>query len=259
MRTVFSMLLFLTFGVTSLYAQQPSGRAVMEANKAAESARDESAEVSMTLVNDRGQTREREVVVTSKTAEDGTRRLLVRFRAPADVAGTGFLSIERRGREDDAWLYLPALRKTRRIAGTDRQDRFVGSDFTYEDLAPEKLDDHSYRLAGSETVDGTEAWVVEAAPKDPATTGYGRRRLWIGKDRGLLLQTELYDHDGVLAKRLRAGDARQVPGTDRWRAYQLTMEDLAAGSRTVLVFSDYAIDRGVPDDYFSERYLRRPL
>lgn len=243
-----------------LRAQEPTGREIMEAYEAQDRTDDLSAELAMTLVAARGGTREREVTLVTKTAADGTRKQLIRFRSPADVAGTGFLSIENRGRADDNWLFLPALRKTRRIAGTDRQDSFMGTDFTYEDLEAEQLDDYTYERTGTEQIAGTDAWIVEARPASPdkaAETGYAKRALWISKDRGLLLQAKFYDKDGAYVKRLSAEDLRQVPGTERWRPYRLVMEDVRSGSRTILAFSNYRIDEGVPDDTFTQRYLER--
>lgn len=256
---VFTLALALMAG-TSARAQTPTGREVMEAYKVQDRTEDTSIETRMTLVSARGGTRERKVTMLTKTRADGSQMQLIRFLAPADVKGTGFLSIEHLDRDDDNWLYLPALRKTRRIAGTDKQDRFVATDFAYEDLDPEKLDAYAYEVTGSEAVDGVEAWVVEAVPTDPdkiKETAYSKRTLWISKDHHLILQARFYDKDGAYVKRLHAEDIRQVPGTYKWRAYRLTMEDMQKGSKTVLEISTYEIDQGVSEDHFTQRYLKR--
>lgn len=254
------LILLIALLAAPALAQTPTGREVMEAYKAQDRTEDTVAEMAMSIINDRGNTRERKLTLWTKTRDDDTRMQLIRFQAPADVKGTGFLSIENRDREDDNWLYLPALRKTRRIAGSDKQDSFVGTDFTYEDLESEKLDAHAYEVIGSEAVDGTEAWIVEALPTDPdriEETAYSKRELWIGKDHHLLLQARHYDKDGAYVKWLHAEDIRQVPGTDKWRAYRLTMEDVLDGGKTVLEISAYQIDQGVSEDFFTQRYLKR--
>lgn len=244
----------------SLWAQQPTGREIMEKYKAQDRTKDTSVKLTMTLSNARGGQRERQVTQVTKTDANDNRKQLIRFLSPADVAGTGFLSIEHSDRDDDNWLYLPALRKTRRIAGSDKTDSFVGSEFTYEDLDAEDLDAHEYKLIGSESVDGVEAWIVEATLTDPEKikeTGYSKRELWISKDHYLMIQTKYYDRDGAYIKLFKAGDIRQVPDADKWRTYHLTMEDVRKGDKTVLELSEYKMDQGVQDGYFSERYLKR--
>jgi outer membrane lipoprotein-sorting protein len=243
-----------------LWPQQPSGREVMEQYKLQDRTADESSTQTMTIVNSRGATRERQVTYVTKTDADDNRKMLIRFLAPANIAGTGFLSIEHGDRDDDRWLYLPAVRKTRRIAGSDKTDDFVGSQFTYEDLDSEQLALYDYTLTGSETVDGTDAWVVEAVATDPKKiedTAYGRRELWIGKEHHTLIRAKYYDKSGAYVKLFEASDVRQVRGSEKWRAYRMTMEDVQEGDKTILEVSEYVIDQGVSDAFFSERYLKR--
>lgn len=254
----------LALGATAANAQapgtaaDPTGRAIMEAYRAQDRTADTQVEVAMTMVNAGGSGRHRSVTLLTHTDADGRRMQLIRFTAPADIAGTGFLSIEEPG-EDDAWLYLPALRRVRRIAGGDRQDSFVGTDFAYEDLDPEQLDGNTYERAATDTVDGRPAWVVDAVPTEDRIerTGYGHRELWIDQERHVLLRARLYDHEGSYVKQLTASDVRQVPGTGKWRPYRLTMETIQDATRTVLEFSGYRIDQGVPASRFTQRYLRR--
>ncbi len=260
MKYIYSILSLLCILVAPALAQQPTGQAIMENYEAQNRTQDTFAEVHLTLRAARGGTRERDLTMWTRTLADDTRQQLIRFDAPADVRGTGFLSLENTDREDDNWLYLPALRKTRRIAGTDKRDRFAGTDFFYEDLTPEKLEDFTYALQGEDTVEGTAVWVVEAVPvlaDRIAETAYGKRELWISKDHAVLLQAKFYDHGGGYMKRLEARDVRQVPGTAMWWAYTVTMEDMQEGSQTELVFNTLEIDQGVPEDVFSQRYLKR--
>ncbi len=240
--------------------QEPTGREVMELYKAQDRTRNISADETMTLVDARGRERERQFTYVTSTDTDDNRKMLIRFLAPADIAGTGFLAIEHSDREDDRWLYLPALRKSRRIAGSDKTDDFVGSGFTYEDLESEKLEFHQYTLMGSENVDGVETWVIDAVATDPQRledSGYSKRDLWITKDHHVLIRARYYDRAGAFVKELRATDVRQVPGSDKWRAYRMTMEDMRNGKVTILTVEEYGVDKDVPDSYFSERYLKR--
>lgn len=257
-----TVLLALVIPAPSLRAQvdAPSGRDVMELYQLQEHTSDTEVAIEMTLVDTKGRERRRELSLLTKTRDDGTRLQLIRFEDPADVAGTGFLTIENRDRDDDAWLYLPALRRTRRIAGTQKQDRFVGTDFTFEDLDPEVLADHDYLLLREEVADGAPSWVVEATPVDEAragASGYGRRELWITKDHAVLVRAKLYDRSGTFVRRLSASDVREVPGTGRWRPHRILMEDVREGSRTLLEIKSYEIDQGLEESLFTERYLVR--
>ncbi len=247
------------FMVSSLSAQQPAARQIMERYKAQDRTDDSSVKLKMTLINPRGGVRKRQVTQVTKTDPDDNRRQLIRFLSPADIAGTGFLSIEHNNRDDDNWLYLPALRKTRRIAGSDKTDSFVGSEFTYEDLDAEDLNAYKYELIASEHVDGVETWIVVAIPIDPKKakeSSYSKRELWITKDHHLVIQTKYYDRQGAYVKLFKASDIRRVPGTEKWRAYHISMEDVRKGKKTVLELSDYKINTGLGGEYFSERYLK---
>ncbi len=255
--TVLTAILLTT---TTLHAQEPTGREIMEKYKAQELTGDESADVNMKLVRAGGNIRERDVRRITKTDADENRKLLIRFLSPADVAGTGFLSIEYSGRDDDNWLYLPALRRVRRIASQDKTDSFVGTDFTYEDFDSEDLNAYEYTFMGSETIDDIDTWKVEAIPSDPEKikeTAYSKRELWISKEHAMLVRANYYDTDGVMIKMLRSHDIHQVPGADKWRPYRMVMEDLHSGNRTELDITNIEIDRGIPDDFFIQRYLQR--
>jgi outer membrane lipoprotein-sorting protein len=254
--------MFVLFSMP-LWAQEPApltGREIMEKYKAQDRTNDSSVEIRMTLINSRGGKRERQLTQVTKTDKQDNRKTLIRFLSPADVAGTGFLSIEHRDRDDDNWLYLPALRKVRRIASSDKTDSFMGTEFTYEDLDPEDLDAHEYKLLGSDSVDGVEAWIVEAVATDPKRakeSGYRKRELWISKDHYVIIEMKYYDKKGAYVKILKATEIKQVPGTDKWRAHRLIMEDVRKGNKTVLELANYKINQGVPDKYFSQRYLKR--
>jgi len=252
------LLVFLING--SLSAQQPTGREVMKKYKAQEKTNDSSVEIKMTLINSRGSQRERQITQITKTDENDNRKTLIRFISPADVKGTGFLSIEYSDREDDNWLYLPALRKTRRIAGSDKTDNFMGSEFTYEDLSSEDLNAFEYKLMGSDNVNGVDTWKVAAIAVDPKKveeTGYSKRELWIDKENYVVIQIKYYDKDGAYVKVLKSSDIKQVPGSDKWRAYKMEMDNKLNNKKTVLLLENYVINKGMEDKYFTKRYLER--
>ncbi len=211
----------------------------------------ESASIRMEIVDERGRTRTRSLDVRSKTDGDRLRSILV-FTGPADIRGTGLLTVETDG-GDDQRLYLPALGRVQRVAGTKRGERFAGSDFTYEDLGTRDPD--AYNVTLTETTG--DAFVLDARPTD-RDSKYSRLVLTVDRERYVVRRAEHYDRSGKLAKVLTAEDFAEVaPGA--WRADTLTMEDVQAGRRTVLTFTERAAGTALRDDVFTERQLQRGL
>ena len=241
-------------------AQAPSGKQIIERNDAMRTVDDEQVELQMQLINKRGQKRERRVSWVLKNDEQRNQKGLIRFVAPADVRGTALLSIEYADREDDQWLYLPALRKSRRISAASKSDSFVGSDFAYEDLGAEEIDQHDYRLLREDTLDGSAVYVVEATPNSDQRrreSGYSRREIFVGKDNWAVVHIDYYDRQKELLKVFRARDVRQVPSTTTWRAQTIEMVNQKSGHTTVIVYGPFVINKGVSDDTFSIRELER--
>jgi len=187
-------------------AAQPSGRQIAEL--ALEANRLDGSEAVMTLVieNGKGQQRVRKLAAVSKLVDGGrTEKKLSRFLSPADVKGTGFLSFDHATGDDDMWLYLPALRKTRRIVSSEKAKSFMGSEFTYADMNLPNLDDFAYTVLREEPVEGVPCWVVEATPRDADIAddhGYSKRVAWFGKEDHSLRRALYYDLQGEILKEL---------------------------------------------------------
>lgn len=221
---------------------------------------DSRAEITMTLVSESGARRERSTISLSKLLPNGIdRERVVRFLAPAEVKGTATLLVEHADRDDDIWIYLPALRKVRRLVANNKKDSFVGTDFSYGDIIGHRVEDWSYRLEGRETIDGNETYVLEATPTSDAvreTSGYGKRKLWVRSDNFVAVKASYWDGGGTLLKELEAADVRPIaPATGKWQAFRLTMHNRQTGHRTELVFTKLDVGVGLRDDEFSERYL----
>jgi predicted RND superfamily exporter protein len=241
-------------------AQAPTGKQIIERNDAMRSVNDEQVELEMNLINKRGQKRERKVSWVLKNDAQRNQKGLIRFISPADVRGTSLLSIENADREDDQWLYLPALRKSRRISAANKSDSFVGSDFAYEDLGSEDIDQHDYKLLREDMVDGAAAYVVEATPNNDQRrkeSGYSRREIFVRKDNFAIARIDFYDRQKELSKVLRTKEIHQVPSTKTWRAKTIEMVNQKTGHTTVIVYGPFVIDKGVSDDTFTIRELER--
>ncbi len=190
----------------------------------------------------------------------GDAKLLIRFTAPPEVKGVSFLSLGKPGLSPDQWLYLPSMKRERRIATQDRDTSFVGTDFNYEDM--EEFDQAKFDVAvkGEETVDGQPCWKIEARPTSTTEKAgkslYERKLLWLRKDILYMVKQEIFRKgEKEVAKRLVLADLQQVDG--HWVARKLEMSDLKKGSRTTIVLEELAFDRPQPAARFSLQNLNR--
>jgi hypothetical protein len=236
-----------------------SGLQIMQKQRELQRTKDEEEQMVMKLINAGGETKQRRIAIYTLTGPLSLSKTLVRFLAPRDVENTGLLTWEAKDGDDDQWLYLPATRKVRRIASTGKKNRFMGSDFAFEDLRPENLALYSYTVTGSETLGNQECYLIDAAPateRQAADSGYSRRKLWIRKDNYHTVKREYYDKKGKLEKTENLRKLINVKGTI-WRADEVEMHDVQAGTRTVLLVESRALDRGLKDSFFTEAELTR--
>ena len=249
----------------ALLAQQPqpSPREIMEKNFLVTKVSAIRVDLTMTLINSRGQKRERSTTTFIKLQPNGIdSKFLVRFTTPPDVAGTGLLQIEHSDGDDDLWIYLPALKKSRRLVASNKKDSFVGSDFSYGDIALPKVDQYKHTVRGTEVVDGHQCFVVESIPATDvvrSNSGYARKVTWVRADNFLETKVEYYDLANRLYKTQRVGGHQAIasqPG--KWFALEREMTNHQTGHRTLLVTTklDGAVTIG--DDVFSTRTLERP-
>lgn len=238
-----------------------TGLEIMQrSDKAARSATEHTV-MEMKLVNSRGQERVRTIEGWALEVSDEEEKRFARFLEPGDVKDTSLLTYDYDEKDDDIWLYLPALKKIKRILSSNKTDYFMGSDFTYWDMENIDLVNWEYKLLGSETIDGVETWKVEGTPKNDEEreeSGYIRTLSWVGKEDFLSRKGEFYDEKERLAKTLSASEIRPVAEDDpRPRAHVIQMNNLITKHHTVLSFSTMELDVEVSDKVFSQRNLRQ--
>ena len=243
-------------------AAQPTAREVMEKNFHVTKVTAIEMEATMVLINDRGQTRERKTTTVVKLQPNGIdSKFLVRFSAPADIRGTGFLQVEHSDGNDDLWIYLPALKKSRRLVANNKKDSFVGSDFSYGDIALPKVDLYQHTLKGREQVDGADCYVVESTPRDDvvrSTSGYSRKVTWVRVDNALEAKVEYYDLAGRLLKTQLVKRHQLVePDKGKWFALHREMANHQTGHRTTFIVDKLQAVARIADDLFTTRYLER--
>lgn len=234
-----------------------SGEQILRKADKENRSRDERTVVEMVLLSEDGQRQARGMEIMSKTGEGDDDSNLVRFLSPPTVRGMAVLTVEATGRADDQWVYLPALRKTKRIASTQKTQRFAGTDFTYEDLRSENFAAWSYKKLADAKVDASDCFVVEATPKVPDETGYARRLVYIDKARFLFMKVEFFDKQDRHQKTLENRNWEQVQGL--WRAGRSRMQDHQRKTETVWQVTERQINPGLPDNTFTEATLERGL
>jgi outer membrane lipoprotein-sorting protein len=247
----------LALGVDVVWAQ--SGLDIMKKQRELLRTKDEEEYQVQKLINKAGAVKERKVVRYNLGVEGDLNKILLRFTAPRDVENTGLLTWEAKDGDDTQWLYLPATGKPKRIASGGKKNKFMGTDFTFEDLRPENLKAHKYELKGSEAVDGQDCYVVEALPatdKDLTDSSYSKRKLWIRKDNYYTVKKEYYDKNNQLLKVETHRKLVNVKGSV-WRADEIEMADVQGGTKTLTLIEKRAIDKGLKDSLFTESELTR--
>ena len=216
---------------------------------------DRRSVMHMILINKHGKTRERTILSYAKDYGKDTKTIMY-FEEPADVKGTGFLSWEYDdpAKDDDRWLYLPALKKVRRIAGSSKNDYFMGSDFTYDDIGGRSVDEDSHELLREETIDGIDCWVVQSIPKD-ADDMYSKVIRWMRKDSFMPSKVEYYDKSGDLLKVLTLPDMRLHQNF--WTAFKWEMNNSQEKHKTVLQIKEMDYNQSVKDNVFRVSTLER--
>ncbi|MFP3089690.1 outer membrane lipoprotein-sorting protein [Treponema sp. TIM-1] len=252
---VFTAVFLLFAGTAGISAQTPSGYDIMKLADDRYAGDTAQYRLTMTLSSGRGAPRVREVAYYFKDYGD-TDKALMYFNSPRDVAGTGYLSFsyDDEAADEDNWLYLPAMKRVRRITGSGKNDSFMGTDFTYEDMGSRSLGKDNFTLRGEEAVDGAPCWVVEARPKD-SKDPYGRRIIRVRKDSYIFAAVDFYDRQDRLLKTLRVSGIRQIDGI--WTAQKMEMTNVQDKHSTTIEMSDIRFNLPLEDSLFTVTTLER--
>jgi len=241
-----------------LYAQtaEQRGLEIAQAAEAYDSGfTDFTANMVMTLKNKAGKTSTR--IIRIKTLEvegDGDRSLSI-FDEPADVKGTAMLTYSHGLEPDDQWLYLPALKKVKRISSRNKSGPFMGSTFAFEDLGSQEIEKYSYKFLREEACGDWQCFVIERKP-EYKHSGYTRQVAWLDKEAYRLVKVEYYDRKKALLKTLAVSDFNQYLG-HYWRPGTMDMVNHLTGKSTLLEWTDYQFQTGLTDRDFRSQSLKR--
>ncbi len=216
---------------------------------------DWSANSEMILRNRHGESSTRQLRMSNLEQEiDGDKRLII-FDYPRDVKGTAFLVFTKKIGNDDQWLYLPALKRVKRIASNNQSGPFVGSEFAYEDLSSQEVEKYTYNHLRDEVIGGIDSYVIERYPVDEKS-GYTRQVVWIDKNEYRTLRTDYYDRKGEILKTLTAHDYKLYKD-HFWRADRFVMINHQTGKSTDLVWHEYEFSKGLSERNFDRNSLQR--
>jgi len=216
---------------------------------------DAKAEMEMILRNKQGEESRRSLSINTLEVEgDGDKSLSV-FNSPKDIKGTAFLSYTHALTPDDQWLYLPALKRVKRIASANKSGPFVGSEFAYEDLTSQEIKKYSYKWLRDDEFDGRPVFVIEAYPAYE-NSGYVRQIIWLDKEMYQPLQIKFFDRKNAELKTLTSSDYQQYLG-QYWRPGRMSMINHQTGKSTELNWENYQFQTGLKNRNFDRDTLKR--
>ncbi len=249
------ILLGLSFSATAQTPEEKGLEIAVETDRRDTGFHDSTASMRMLLRNRQGEESTRDIrVKTLEVENDGDKSLTI-FDSPADVKGTAFLSFTHKSGPDDQWLYLPALKRVKRIASRNKSGPFMGSEFAYEDLSSQEVEKYTYKYLRDESCEGMECFVIERDPVDKYS-GYTRQVVWIDKAEYRPMKIVYYDRKNSLLKTLTLADYRQF--LDRyWRSHDMFMENHQTGKSTRLTWSNFKFRTGLTERDFDRNSLKR--
>jgi hypothetical protein len=261
-RRISKIMILAMLGFAFLNLAPPEGREIMQKSRDVSKLDGMEALSTLRIYDAMGRARVRETSMASKLFESGaTEKRIIRFLSPAEVKGTGMLIYDYDKKNDDMWIYMPALRKTRRIISNEKSKSFMGSEFSNADMSAPSLEDFKYSFKGSGLVGGTDCWIIEVIPVNEDVmdeVGYERQLAWIGKQDFVFRKADYYDEDGELFKQMISSDVKQIDSSgEKFMATRMEMNNVQNGRKSVLTIDKIRYNPDIKEEYFTLGYLER--
>jgi outer membrane lipoprotein-sorting protein len=257
---VFLIILLLFTGSNSVQAansdtEQKGLDIAIEADNRDTGFNDSVSELTMILRNRNGDESTRQIRnQTLEVPDDGDKSLVI-FDQPKDVKGTAFLSFTHKSGADDQWLYLPALKRVKRISSDNKSGPFMGSEFAYEDISSQEVEKYTYNYLKDEAYEQLDCYVYERFPVDEKS-GYSRQIVWMDKEHYRIMKIDFYDRKNTLLKTLTYHGYKQY--LDKyWRSAKMSMVNHQTGKSTDLLWEAYEFTTGLTESDFSQNSLKR--
>ncbi|MBI3952248.1 MAG: outer membrane lipoprotein-sorting protein [Acidobacteria bacterium] len=244
-----------SIGMAASLSTAADTRKIMEAVYHQDTSRDATWRAVMDVYDKKSMKRQKRFIFR-KLGSLGNSKTLVRFTDPPDVRGVGLLSINIKGTADRQWMYTPAIQRIRRIAPQEKSRRFLGTDFTHEDMAERVLDDFEYRLLSeADTIDGRKTYKIESRPVAPDRSQYKFIYLWIPQDIPYVVHAEMDDQQGRQARVFHASALEKISGI--WVAKRIEMSSPLENTRTILMIEEIRFNTGLKEDLFTQQALEK--
>jgi len=258
--TILVLIIFFCFVLSS--QEKLTAKQIMDKSFETMKLAGSEAVSTMTIIDNKGRERVRQIAMVTKLFNSGdTEKRLLRFLSPPDVKGTGLLVFDYKEKDDDMWLFMPALRKTRRIVSSERAKSFMGSEFSYADMAPPILDEFTYNILTETVAEGTLCWEIEMMPVNENIAdenGFSKRITYIGKKDFVIRKAVYFDLDGELHKELAVKEIKELDTKNhKYRPLHMVMINKQNNRKSVLKVDKIQFNPNVKDDYFTTRYLER--
>lgn len=251
-KIIFCLLLFSLAFPAYIAAENISGITLARKIFNREMGKDSRATAQMVLISKTGIKRVREFTI-KRIRENSLDSRIIRFTSPADIDGTGFLTIEKTGGETEQFLYLPALRRTRRIVSSQKSQKFVNSDFTYEDMERHPVNNYEYKITGSQKIGALDCYVLEARPKKGINSQYSLTVSSISKQTFVPVLVKYFDGKGSHIKTYKVLKLDLIQ--DIWTEMVVSVENHEKGTQTYVRLSDIQYNKGIPRDQISPKAL----
>ncbi|NOY71201.1 MAG: outer membrane lipoprotein-sorting protein [Gammaproteobacteria bacterium] len=257
-------LALLCSSFSALAEDDPTAKQIMEKVDALDDGDNRVSDMEMILIDRHGNERVRKIRSMRKDKNEDTLSIMF-FLEPADVVNTGFLvyDYDDSDKDDDQWLYLPALRKSKRIPNNNKSDSFMGSDFTYSDITSRDIEDYNYQLKKEILVEGHKTWVIESIPKNKKIieeTGYTKSIAFIRKDNYVVIRAISWVKEGKKQKYMAVNKLEKIDGI--WTPTEIQMTTKRAGEtqhKTILKFHNVKYNQNLNESIFSVRRLAKGL
>ncbi|MBN1577119.1 MAG: outer membrane lipoprotein-sorting protein [Chitinispirillaceae bacterium] len=250
-------------GISGLnVSAQENARQVMQKSQEAMTLAGSESISTLIISDGKGNQRIRKFSSAQKTgASKQVTKTVMRFLEPADIKGTGILTFDYENKDDDMWLYMPALRKVRRIVSSEKTKSFMGSEFSNADITKPSMTDYTYKMLGSENLGDVECWKIEMVPASKEISdacGYSKKTGWIGKADYTARKTEFHDLNGTLVKVLTTDKVKLLDEKNKkYQPVDITMRNKQNGRSSRFVIEKVIFNPNVKEEYFTTDYLEK--
>lgn len=252
---VAAIILLLPLSAGPSLAKELSAKEIIDKSQDKQFPENSVADVTMILINKSGQQRERKILTKRRDFGNGEAKSVAYFLSPADVKGTAFLVWEHKDQNNDLFIYLPALKKIRRIASDQKHQSFMGSDFSYSDMEDRDVEEADHKIIREERMGDQDCWVIESIPKESSDSQYGRLVSWVRKQDFIPQKIEFYDKNKELIKLL---DVKRIgPVGDTVLPLHFLMEDVQKKHKTEFILDTIELNQDIPDSEFTQQRIQR--